>query len=72
MMIVFKLIQTIGPDNILADSDVVKITCKNNAFEVVAKKQSVDLFYRSHTVVLAGGKHQFETILPKNKRKKIF
>ena len=65
MMIVFKLIQTIGPDNILADSDVVKITCKNNAFEVVAKKQSVDLFYRSHTVVLAGGKHQFETILPK-------
>lgn len=62
MMIAFKLIQTIGPDNVLADSNVVRITCKNNAFEVVAKNNSVDSFYRSHTVVLAGGKHQFEAL----------
>lgn len=62
MMIAFKLIQTIGPNNVLADSEVVRITCKNSAFEVVAKNNSVDSFYRSHTVVLAGGKHQFEAL----------
>ena len=62
MMIAFKLIHTIGSNNILADTEVVKITCKNNAFELVAKNNSIDSFYRSHTVVLAGGKHQFEAL----------
>ena len=63
-MIAFKLIQSIGSEKIIADTEVVRITLKNNAFELVAKCGSLNINYRAHTVVLAGGKHQFDAMLP--------
>lgn len=63
-MIAFKLIQTIGPSNIVANTEIVRLVKKDNIFEVEAISESGKVMYRSHTVILAGGKHQFDAMFP--------
>lgn len=63
-MIAFKLIQTIGPSNISANTEIVRLVQKDNIFELEGISESGKVMYRSHTVILAGGKHQFDTMFP--------
>ena len=64
-MIAFKLIQKIGPDNIIAQTEIIRIAQKDNIFELEGLSEFGKVMYRSHTVILAGGKHQFDAMLPK-------
>ncbi len=63
-MIAFKLIQTIGQDNIVANTEVTRIINRTGVFELEVKNGSSVSSCLAHSVVLAGGKHQFETIMP--------
>lgn len=63
-MIAFKLIQTIGPSNIAANTEIVRLVKRDNIFELEGISESGKVMYRSHTVILAGGKHQFDAMFP--------
>lgn len=64
IMIAFKLIQKIGPERIVADTEIVRLTRNDNVFELVAQNSLTKELYQTHTVIMAGGKHQFDAMLP--------
>jgi len=62
--IIFRMCQTIGNENILVESEVMNIVKDAGSYHLTVRQKGKDIQLHATTLIIAGGKHCYNQLLP--------